>query len=125
MDGRVEQLESQVAELEEQNRLLEKQRVEIKKVLAKEKGGKERATLYADSFVFKLIGTLSGLEKEVRALKCDLAAYEKANTDLQKGQDAAEVREDPRRVNSTWSARHAKVWFGNYPVFLLSELAWS
>jgi hypothetical protein len=39
VDDRVEQLESQVAELEEQNRLLEKQRVEIKKVLAKEKGG--------------------------------------------------------------------------------------
>ena len=52
--------------------------------------------LYANSFVFKLIGTLLGLEKEVRALKCDLAACEKANTDLQKGRDAAEVREDAK-----------------------------
>ena len=42
--------------------------------------------------MFKLIDTLSGLEKEVRALKSDLAACEKANTNLQKGRDAAEGR---------------------------------
>ena len=41
--------------------------------------------------MFRLIGTLAGLEKEVRALKRDLTAYEKANNDLQKGR---EVRED-------------------------------
>ena len=50
--------------------------------------------LYADSFVFKLISTLSGLEKEVCTLKCDLAACEKANTELQKAREAAEARED-------------------------------
>ena len=50
--------------------------------------------LCADSFVFKLINTISGMEKEVRALKRDLAACEKANNDLQKGQEAAEARED-------------------------------
>ena len=50
--------------------------------------------LCADSFAFKLIDTLSGLEKEVRALKRDLAAYEKANTELQKAREAAEARED-------------------------------
>ena len=44
--------------------------------------------------MFRLIGTLSGLEKEVRALKRDLAAYEKAHTNLQKGREAAEARED-------------------------------
>jgi len=37
--------------------------------------------------------SLVGLEKEVRALRCNLAASEKANTDLQKGWDAAEARE--------------------------------
>ena len=46
-----------------------------------------------DSFAFGLIGTLLGLEKEVRALKRDLAACDKANADLQKGRDAAEARE--------------------------------
>ena len=50
--------------------------------------------LYADSFAFKLIGTLSELEKEVHALKRDLAACEKANTKLQTAQEAAEARED-------------------------------
>ena len=80
-----------MAKLEAQNRLLEKQGAETEKALADEKRGKERATLHADSFVFRLIGTLSGLEKEVRALKCNLAAYEKANTNLQKGREAAEV----------------------------------
>jgi hypothetical protein len=45
-------------------------------------------------FVFKVIGTLSGLEKEVCAMKRDLAACEKANADLQKGRDAAEAWED-------------------------------
>ena len=93
-DGRLEQLESRLAELEAQNCLLEKQQAENEKALVDEKRGKQRATLYADSFVFRLIGTLSGLEKEVRTLKCDLAACEEANTDLQKGQEAAEARED-------------------------------
>ena len=83
-----------MAELEAQNHLLEKQRAETEKALADEKQGKERVALFADSFVFRLIGTLSGLEKEVRTLKRDLAACEKANNDLQKGQEAAEVRED-------------------------------
>jgi len=50
--------------------------------------------LCADSFVFKLIDTLSGLEKEVRALKRDLASCEKANTELQKAREVAEARED-------------------------------
>ena len=62
-DCRLEQLESRLAELEAQNRLLEKQRAEIEKALADEKWGKRRTTLCADSFVFKLIDTLSGLEK--------------------------------------------------------------
>ena len=47
-----------------------------------------------DPFALELISTLSGLEKEVRTLKRDLAACEKANTDLQKGWEAAEARED-------------------------------
>ena len=68
-DSRLEQLESRLAELEAQNRLLEKQRAETEKALADEKRGKRRTTLYADSFVFKLIDSLSGLEKEVRTLK--------------------------------------------------------
>ena len=50
--------------------------------------------LCADSFVFKLIDTLSGLQKEVRTLKRDLTACEKANTKLQKTREAAEARED-------------------------------
>jgi hypothetical protein len=83
-----------MAELEAQNHLLEKQRAETEKALAGEKRGKERVALFADSFVFRLIGTLSGLEKEVRTLKHDLAACEKANNDLQKSQEAAEARED-------------------------------
>ena len=49
---------------------------------------------YANSFAFGLIGTLVGLDKEVRAMKRDLAACEKANTDLQMGREAAEARED-------------------------------
>ena len=93
-DGRLEQLESRLAELEAQNRLLEKQRAEIEKALADEKRGKRRTTLCADSFVFKLIDTLSGVEKEVRTLNRDLMACEKANTELQKAREAAEARED-------------------------------
>ena len=81
-DGRLEQLESRLAELEAQNHLLEKQRAETEKALADEKRGKRHTTLCADSFVFKLINTLSGLEKEVRTLKQDLTACEKANTEL-------------------------------------------
>ena len=94
VDGRLEQLESRVVELEAQNRLLEKWQAETEKALVDEKRGKGCATLYADLFVFRLIGTLSGLEKEVRTLKHDLAACEKANTDLQKGREATEARED-------------------------------
>ena len=93
-DGRLEQLESRLAELEAQNHLLEKQRAETEKALADEKRGKRRTTICADSFVFKLIDTLSGLEKEVRTLKRDLAACEKANTDPQKARDAVKARED-------------------------------
>ena len=85
--SRLEQLESRLAELEAQNHLLEKQRAETEKALAEGKRGKERATFYAESFAFGLIGTLVGLEKEVRTLKRDLAACEKANTDLQKGRE--------------------------------------
>ena len=55
-----------MAELEAQNRLLEKQRAKTEKALTDEKRGKGRAVLYADLFVFRLIGTLSLLEKEVR-----------------------------------------------------------
>ena len=61
--------------------------------LADEKRGKRHPTLCADSFVFKLIDTLSGLEKEVRALKRDLAACGKANAELQKAREATEARE--------------------------------
>ena len=43
MGGRIEQLASQLAELEVQNRLLEKQRAETEKALTEEKRGKERA----------------------------------------------------------------------------------
>ena len=39
-DGRLEQLESRLAELEAQNRLLEKQRAETAKALVDEKWGK-------------------------------------------------------------------------------------
>ena len=93
-DGRLELLESRLAELEAQNRLLEKQRAETKTALMDEKRGKRRTTLCADSFVFKLIDTLSGVEKEVRTLNRDLMACEKANTELQKAREAAEARED-------------------------------
>ena len=93
-DGRLKQLESRLAELEAQNHLLEKHRAEIEKALADEKRGKRRTTLCADSFVFKLIDTLSGLEKGVRTLKHDLTACDKANTELQKIWEAAEARED-------------------------------
>ena len=80
--------------MEAQNRLLEKQRAKTEKALADEKRGKRRTTLCADSFVFKLINTLLGLEKEVSALKRDLTACEKANTELQKAREATEARED-------------------------------
>ena len=93
-DGRLEQLESRLGELEAQNFLLEKQRAEMEKALTDEKRDKRRTTLYADSFTFKLIGTRSGLEKEVRTLKPDLAACEKASAELQKAREAAEARED-------------------------------
>ena len=62
-DGRLEQLESRLTKLEAQNHLLEKQRAELEKALADEKWDKRHTTLCADSFVFKLIDTLSGLEK--------------------------------------------------------------
>ena len=81
--------------------------------------------LHADSFVFRLIGTLSGLEKDVRTPKRDLAVCEKANTNLQKGREAVEAREDATEGNTTWSAKRAKVWSGNHIVFLWNELAWS
>ena len=58
------------------------------------KRGKERGMLYADPFVFRLIDTLSGMEKEVRTLKRDLTACEKANTELKKAREAEEARED-------------------------------
>ena len=93
-DGRLEQLESRLAELEAQNRLLEKQRAETEKALMDEKQGKRRTLLCADSFVFKLIDTLSGMEKEVHTLKRDLTACEKTNIELQKAREAAEARED-------------------------------
>ena len=47
-NGRLKQLESRLAELEAQNRLLEKQRAETEKVLADEKRGKRRTMLCAD-----------------------------------------------------------------------------
>jgi hypothetical protein len=111
-DGWLEQLESLLAELEAQNRLLEKQRAETMKALTDEKQGKERASLYADSFVFRLIGTLSGLEKEVRTLKRDLAACEKANTELQKAREANEAREDATESKLCLErlAREGMVW---------------
>ena len=93
-DDRLKQLESRLAELEVQNRLLEKQQAETEKAFTDEKRGKRRTTLCSDSFVFNLIATLSGLEKEVRTLKRDLTACEKANTELQKAREAVEARED-------------------------------
>ena len=80
--------------MEAQNRLLEKQRAETEKALMDEKQGKRRTLLCADSFVFKLIDTLSGMEKEVHTLKRDLTACEKTNIELQKAREAAEARED-------------------------------
>ena len=62
-------------------------------MLAEEKRVKERAMFYLYSFAFGLIGTLLGLEKEVCALKRDLTTCEKTHADLEKGRDAAEVRE--------------------------------
>ena len=59
-----------------------------------EKRGKERSTLYADSFMFRLIDAFSGLEKEVCTMKRDLTACEKTNTEPQKAREAAEGRED-------------------------------
>ena len=91
--GRLRQLESRLAELEAQNRLLEKQRVETEKELVKEKCGKEHAMFYADCFAFGLMGTILGLEKETRALKRELEACTKANAELQEGREAAEARD--------------------------------
>ena len=59
-----------------QSRLLEKQWAETEKALPYEKWGKERTMSPSDPFVLELIGTMSGLEKEVHALKHDLAACE-------------------------------------------------
>jgi len=95
-DDRLEQLESRVAELEAQKRLLEKQQAETEKELVKEKRGKEHAMFYADCFAFGLMGTILGLEKETQALKRELEACTKANADLQEGRDAAEARGPPR-----------------------------
>ena len=95
-DGHLEQLKSQLAELEAQNRLLEKHREETEKEFVNEKRGKERAMFYADSFAFGLMGMLLGLDKETRALKRELEACTKANADLQEGRDAAEARGPPR-----------------------------
>ena len=120
-DGRLEQLESWLAELEAQNRLLEKQRAETEKALTDEKRGKERTTLYANSFVFRLIDTLSGLEKEVRALKRDLAASEKANTELQKARDVAEAREDATDGKLCWERQEREGMVLEPLCFLLGE----
>ena len=109
-----------MAELEAQNHLLEKQRAETEKALTDEKRGKERVVLFADSFVFRLIGTLSGLEKEVCALKRDLAAYEKANTNLQKGREAAEAREDATE-GKLWLERQAHEGMVLEPLCFFSE----
>ena len=79
--------------MEAQNHLLEKQRAETGKALVEEKRGMELSTSCTDSFALGLISTLVGLENLVRALKRDLVAREKANTDLQNGRDAAEARE--------------------------------
>ena len=45
--GWLEQLESRLAELEAQNRVLEKQRAQTEKALADKKRGKGLSTLYA------------------------------------------------------------------------------
>ena len=65
------------------------------------------------------------MEKEVFALKRDLAACEKANTDLQKGWEAAEAREDDikGKLRLERQAREGMVW--KPPCFPLTELAWS
>ena len=72
--------------------LLEKQRAKTEKKLVK-KRGKKRATFYADSFAFGLIGNLLGLKMETKAPKCELEACTKANAELQDGRRAAEARE--------------------------------
>ena len=124
-DGRLDQLESLLAELEAQNRLLEKQRAETEKELVKEKQGKERATFYTDSFAFGLMGTLLGLKKEVLALKRDLAACTNANADLQEGREAAEAREVTTggKLHLESQAREGMV--RKPPCFPLAELACS
>ena len=69
--------------------------------------------------------SLVGLEKEVRALKRDLAACEKANANLQKGRHAAEAREGATegKLRLERQAREGMVW--KPPCFPLTELAWS
>ena len=121
-DGRLEQIESRLAELEAQNCLLEKQWAETEKELVKEKRGKKRTTFYADSFAFGLMGTLVGLEKEVRALKHDLAAVRRPMPTCRKVGKPRRRGRVPLRSSSAWSVKRAKVWFKNHPVFLLSEL---
>ena len=124
-NGRLKQLESWLAELEAQNRLLEKQWAKTKKELVKEKRGKERAMFYTDSFVFGLMGTLLGLEKEVRALKHELAACTKANADLQEGWEAAEVREGATKGKLRLERQECEGMVREPPCFPLTEFAWS
>jgi hypothetical protein len=81
-----------VAEVEVQNRRLEKRQVEAEKEFVKEKHGKEHAMFYADSFASGLIYTLVELEMETKALKRELEACTKANAELQMGQEATKAR---------------------------------
>ena len=78
-----------------------------------------------DPFALELISTLSGLEKEVRTLKRDLAACEKANTDLQKGWEAAEAREDATEGKLCLERQAREGMILESPYFLSDELVWS
>jgi hypothetical protein len=91
----------------------------------KEKRGKERATFYADSFAFGLIGTLSGLEKELLALKRELEACTKANADLQEGREATEAREGAAEGKLRLEHQSREGMVQKPPCFPLTELAWS
>ena len=74
--------------------------------------------------MFRLIDTLSGLEKEVRALKRDLAAYEKANTELQKAREAAEAREDATEGKLCLERQAREGMILESPYFLSDPTRW-
>ena len=108
MDGRLEQLESRLAELEAQNRLLEKQRAEIEKALVDEKWGKRRTTLCADLFVFKLIDTLSGMEKRYTPSSVTWRPVRKPIPSCKRLGRPRRLGRMPQRASSAWSTKRVK-----------------